>query len=85
MSDSMLKMNSQVNQKLKAQAQEMGIKWKDATIKYDQKKGYSVAGYHDYKMKKAVDKGVEEGTLADRAKARRRRMDEAIDGKKKKQ
>lgn len=83
MSESMLEMNSRVNQKLKAQAQEMGIKWKDAKLKYDSKRGYYLDGYDDHKMSKAVDKGVKEGTLAQRAKARRRKLDEAIDGKQK--
>lgn len=84
MSDSMLKMNSATQQKLKMQAQEMGLKMKDAQIQWKEGTGYSVKGYHDHKTKQAVEKGIKEGTLAQRASARRRRMDEAIDGKQKK-
>lgn len=84
MADSMLKMNSQVRQKLQAQAQDMGVKMKNAQIQWNENDGYSVKGYQKYKMTKAVDKGIKDGTLSDRAKARRVRMDKAIDGPKKK-
>ena len=80
MSD-MQKMNSKTNQKLKMQAREMGIKMKDAKVKFSKDRGYYLAGYPTKSgIDKAVDKGVRDGTLADRAKARRNRMDKAIDG-----
>lgn len=77
----MQKMNSATNQKLKMQAQEMGIKMKDATVKFSKERGYYLAGYPKKSgVDKAVDKGVKDGTLQDRANARRNRIDKAIDG-----
>jgi hypothetical protein len=81
MPESMQKMNSKINQKLKMQAQEMGISMKDAEVRFTKERGYHLAGYKPKSgIVKAVDKGVKDGTLADRAKARRRRVDKAIDG-----
>jgi hypothetical protein len=78
MSD-MLKMNNATQQKLKMQAQEMGVSMKDAQVKYDSVTGYRLSGWKKHQDKglvKAVDDSLK-GKIADRNK----RMNEAIDGK----
>lgn len=81
MPEKMLKMNNQVRKRLKSQAKEMGIAWKDAQITWNDKTGYAISGYEKFKVGKAVDQGVKEGSLATKMKNRKRRLDEAIEGK----
>lgn len=78
-------MNSQVRQRLQAQAQEMGVKM-GSNLKWNDKDGYHIKGYPEYKkgLNKAVDKGIKEGNLVAKVKGRMKRVNEAIDGKQKK-
>jgi hypothetical protein len=77
----MEKMNSEIHQKLRMQAQDMGIEWKDAAgkINWTEDKGYHLSGYDEYR---AVEKGIKEGTLADRVESRNNRMKKAMGDEK---
>jgi hypothetical protein len=73
----MLKQNSQMRQKLKMQAQDMGISMSEAKIKWDKKDGYNVEGYKAFKgTNKAVEEGIKEGSLRSRVAARMKKIDD---------
>ena len=75
----MKKMNKDTQNALKKQAKAMGISMKEAQLKYDSDKGYYLAGWKEHQQKqatKAVDKGIKEGSLAERAHKRKKKIDE---------
>ena len=74
MSD-MLKMNNQTNQKLKAQAQELGIPWKKAELRYDNETGYYIKGWKERKKDGAM-KAVDD-SLKGKIASRKKKIDEA--------